>query len=128
MFACLAMQHFLIKPKVSMETFKKISFIDKIYGLSAIVTLVCGFLLWFVVGKPAIFYMKNAILHTKITLFFIMGLISIYPTFYFIKNRKLKVTEIEIPKKIIMFVRVELLIFIVLPLLANLMASGIGNK
>ena len=82
---------------------KRIPKIDGIYGLGAILVLVAGLLLWFAVGKPAQFYSRNWIFHTKLTMFVVLGLLSIYPTIFFLKNRKGDDldTEITVPKAVI---------------------------
>jgi putative membrane protein len=60
-------------------------------------------------------------------LFVIIGLLSIYPTVFFIKKRKGNPTElVTIPKSIFLMIRLELVLVFTIPLLAGLMAKGIG--
>jgi putative membrane protein len=62
-------------------------------------------------------------------LFLVLGLLSIYPTIFFLKNRKgddLK-SKIEVPNMVILFLRFELLLIIIIPILATLMSLGIGT-
>ena len=106
---------------------RRLATIDGIYGLNAILLLAAGFSLWFWVGKPAEFYSKNWIFMTKLTLFIIVGILSIYPTVFFLRQRKGDQNEtIQVPSKIKMVVRLELLILFSIPLLASLMSRGIG--
>jgi len=78
-------------------------------------------------GKPAVYYTKNWVFHTKITLFLLVGLLSIYPTVFFIKNRKGNSQEIvEVPGAVIWTLRIELTLLLIIPLLAGLMAHGVG--
>jgi len=127
MYAALNIEHFNLKPVISKDTLKRLGIIDAVYGISALVVLTCGILMWLSVGKPKEFYSKNMLFHIKMTLFFITGILSIIPTIFLIKNRKTDKEEIEVPKKIIMIIRIELLIFITIPILAVLMARGIGR-
>lgn len=124
----LTAEHLLLKPQLSRLEIKKLARIDGIYGLAAIVVVAAGLTLWFWVGKPAEFYDKNWILHTKVGLAVIVGLLSIYPTVFFIRNQKGPAEEIvEIPSNVKLLVRIELALMLVIPLLATLMAKGIGN-
>ncbi|EAR61990.1 DUF2214 family protein [Neptuniibacter caesariensis] len=126
----LIAQHLLIKPEISVKTLRKLASIDSIYGLSAVVTLLAGLALWLWVGKAAEFYTSNPIFHIKLTLFVLIGLISIYPTLFFIKTRRNTDRDsaelIKIPKGVVMTIRAEIAGLLVLPLLAVLMAQGIG--
>jgi putative membrane protein len=105
-----------------------LSRIDGIYGLAVVVLLVVGLTLWLGgYGKPTEFYSQNPIFHTKLALFGIIGILSIYPTVYFIKNRKGDPNEtLTVPKSIFWMLRLEILLLFVIPILAGLMAKGIG--
>lgn len=121
-------QHMLIKEQMTREEIKRISVVDGIYGISAVVVLGVGLTLWFLVGKPAGFYTSNWIFHMKLGLFLIVGLVSIVPTRFYLKNRKGTPTElVAIPKQLKMVIRLELLLLFLIPLLATLMANGIGS-
>jgi putative membrane protein len=120
-------EHLLISKKMDSKSFKKLVIVDAIYGMGAIATLVGGVLLWFVVGKPAEFYSTNLIFHIKLTAFLLIGLISIFPTVYFLRNRKAHFEYITLPKYIIKIVRIELCLLVILPLLATLIARGVGT-
>ena len=80
------------------------------------------------IGKPAAFYTENHLFLTKVGLFVIVGLLSIHPTIFFLKNQKGEDdTElVDIPKSIKIVLRIELLILFTMPLLATMMAKGIG--
>lgn len=122
----LVVEHLLLKAEMSAVEIKRIAIIDMIYGISAGVILITGLLLWLWVGKPTEFYSQNPIFHIKLTLFLTIGLLSIYPTVFFLKNRRTNTEVLAIPKAIIMIIRVELLLLLLIPLLAVLMAQGIG--
>lgn len=121
-------EHIMLKKVMIPAEMKKLAVVDLIYGISAILVLASGLTLWFAVGKPATFYNSNPIFHTKITLFLVVGVMSIYPTMFILKSRKSKAETIAVPKKIIMMLRIEILLLLIIPLLAVLMAQGYGMK
>jgi len=122
-------EHLLLKKQLSRREIARLSRIDAVYGFAAIVLLAAGLTLWLgSYGKPAEFYSKNWIFHMKITCFTAIGLLSIYPTVFFIKQRKGDPEELVIiPKSIFWMLRMELLLLAVIPLLAGLMARGVGS-
>jgi putative membrane protein len=122
-------EQFMISKTMLRSEIKRISIVDGIYGLGAVTVLIAGVALWFWVGKPAAFYTKNWIFHTKLTLFILLGILSIFPTIFFMRNRKGDEPGkiIEVPLYIIVLLRLELVIIIVMPLLATLMSIGIGG-
>ena len=124
----LASEHLLLKKELTRRELLRISRIDAVYGAAAITLLAAGLTLWLGgFGKPTEFYSKNWVFHTKITLFLTVGLLSIYPTVFYLKQSKGNPEErVLIPSKVIMMVRIELLILFIIPLIAGLMAKGIG--
>jgi putative membrane protein len=124
----LVSEHLLLKKELTRREISRLARIDSIYGVAALTLIAAGLTLWLGgVGKPAIYYSKNWIFHTKITLFVAIGLLSIYPTVFFIKQRKGNPDEVvNIPKSIFWMLRFELLFLFIIPLLAGLMAKGIG--
>lgn len=120
-------QHLILRGTVTRAIVGKAQKLDIAYAISVIVVLGTGLLQWLVVGKPADFYSSNPVFHTKLTLFLVIGLVSIYPSVYLGKNRKGDPDElVTIPPGIVWSVRVELLLLFLMPLLATLMARGIG--
>ena len=124
--AMLIAEHIMLKPSLPLDSLRKLARIDGIYGAAAFVVLMAGLLMWFSVGKPASFYTGNPIFLLKVSLFVIMGLLSIYPTVFIIRAARARTATIEIPRQIILLVRMELLLLCIIPLLAVLMAKGIG--
>jgi len=124
----LASEHLLLKKSLTRAEISRLSRIDAVYGIAAIALVAAGLTLWLgSIGKPAVFYSKNWIFHTKLTLFVVVGLLSIYPTVFFIKNRKGNGEEIvDIPASIFWMLRIELVLLFIIPLLAGLMAHGVG--
>lgn len=124
--SALVAEHLLLAPTLSKAQIKKIAIVDMIYFIGAIVALVAGMLLWFSVGKPPEFYTKNWVFHTKLTLFFLIAIMSIVPTLFFLKHRKTELESVDVPKKIIMVIRMELTLLVFIPLLATFIAKGQG--
>lgn len=132
LMAALLTEHTLFNKHLDENRIKSLAVVDAIYGISAVVVLVSGLLRWLVYEKGFDFYMQNPVFHTKLTLFVILAILSIYPTVMFLRFRKqLKRGSFEQPekkvvKRIQLFLRIELLIMLIIPLLAVLMARGIG--
>ena len=124
MFALLTTEHSLLKGSLEKKNLKKLIYIDAAYAISAVLVLVFGLGLWFWVGKPTGFYNDNWIFHTKVTLFVLVGILSIVPTRFLLKNRKAE--RADVPKPVVIAVRIELLLLCIIPLLAVLMANGVG--
>lgn len=124
----LVSEHLLLKPTLTRAEIARLSLIDAVYGIAAVSLLAAGLTLWLSgIGKPAVFYSQNWIFHTKLALYTIVGLCSIYPTVFFLKNRKGDAQErVTIPKAVVMLIRVELLLLLIIPMLAGLMARGVG--
>jgi putative membrane protein len=124
----LTAEHLLLKKTLTRAQIGVLARIDAVYGIAALTLLIVGLTLWLGgFGKPAVYYTKNWIFHTKITCFALIGFLSIYPTTFFIKNRKGDPQEtIDIPKRLIWMLRLELLLLVIIPLLAGLMANGKG--
>lgn len=124
----LVSEHLLLKSTLSRKEILRLSKIDGVYGLAVLSLLGVGMTLWLGgIGKPTEFYSSNPVFHIKLTLFVVIGLLSIYPTVFFIKQAKGDPIEmVAIPKSIFWMVRFELLILLIMPILAGLMAKGIG--
>ncbi|MEM1295685.1 MAG: DUF2214 family protein [Verrucomicrobiota bacterium] len=120
-------QHFWVKGQMSREQIGRLQLLDIVYAVSAVVVLATGFLQWLAVGKPADFYGKNWIFHTKILGFLVIGLLSIYPSVFLGKQRKGEPSEVvAVPSLVIWTIRAELVLLFMLPVLATMMARGIG--
>lgn len=121
-------EHLLLKKEMSRGELSRLSRVDAVYGLAALTLVTVGLTLWLGgYGKPTEFYSKNGVFHAKLTLFILVGLLSIYPTVFFIRSRKGDSAEVvKVPAIIFWLLRVELLLLSVIPLLAVLMARGIG--
>jgi putative membrane protein len=124
----LISEHLLLKKELTRQELDRLSRIDAVYGIAAVVLVVAGLTLWLgSIGKPAVYYTKNWIFLTKIGLFSLIGILSIYPTVFYVKSRKGNPEEeIQIQSAIFWMLRLELLLPFIIPLLAGLMARGVG--
>ncbi|HZE83723.1 MAG TPA: DUF2214 family protein [Puia sp.] len=124
----LVSEHLLLKKAISRKEIGRIAKIDAIFGIAALTLLAAGLTLWLdSVGKPSYFYSKNWIFHIKITLFALIGILSIWPTVFFIRERKGIADEIvQVPASIFILLRIELSLLFIIPLLAGLMSKGVG--
>lgn len=123
----LVSEHLLLKKEMTRREIARLAKIDAVYGLAALSLLIAGLTLWFgEVGKPSVYYSKNWIFHLKITLFALIGIASIYPTVFFLKNRGNTEERVILPGLIFWALRIELLFLFIIPLLAGLMSRGVG--
>lgn len=127
LMAAVLGQHLMLKATMTRAEIKQVQRLDIVYAVMVVIVLLTGFAQWFWTGKPADFYSSNPVFHTKITLFLIVGIISIYPSVFLGKGKKGDPEEIvTVPKGLIWSVRIELLLLFLMPLLATLIGRGIG--
>ncbi|MBB1520208.1 DUF2214 family protein [Aquipseudomonas guryensis] len=132
LFALLTGEHLLFKAQIDNTTARRLLRIDIAYGITAGLVLVTGAarVLWF--GKGLDYYLGNSLLHTKVGLFLLIGLLSIVPTLTFFNWRndllagKAPQISLAVAKRTIWVIRLELLLLVCLPFLASLMARGFG--
>jgi len=126
-FSSLVAEHLLLADKMPRKSIQRLSLVDAVYGIGAILVTTAGFLLWFKFGKPSDFYSNGWIIYVKLGVFGFIGLISLIPTFYFLAQRKGDPEEmVDIPRKMKIIVRIELTLLLVMPLLGAMLAQGIG--
>ncbi len=127
LIAAVLGQHLLLRAKMTRREIATVQRLDILYAIMVVIVLATGFAQWFWVGKPADVYSSNPVFHVKVTLFLIVGVVSAYPSVFLGKNKKGDPDElVAVPKLLIWSVRIELLLLFVMPLLASLMARGIG--
>jgi putative membrane protein len=123
---CLIIENIAVGAQLSAEDRSNLLKVDRVYGLSAAATLLAGLALWFGVGKPAEFYSSNPLFHAKLGLFTLAALISLLPTLFFWRARKSTDELVPVPRPVRWSLRVQLIILPTLPILAWLMARGVG--
>ena len=111
---------------------RRIQACDRWFGIFAAVVLVAGFLRDFYFEKGKAFYFSNPYFHAKLTLFVLVGLLSIYPTIRFIKwgaqtkQGPAPLVPAAEHARIMLMLRAELVLLLGMALCASLMARGVG--
>ena len=127
----LVAEHLLLRPGISGAALHRLRAVDGFYGGLAAATLVTGLMRMFWGVKGSAYYYSNPVFHTKVTLFVLIGLISIVPTVGFFRwsRAALKDAAFAPPpadvRRVQMLMRVQLLLLLLLPLLAAAMARGV---
>ena len=130
--AALAVEFILIRGELNLGTARKLQRIDMVFGLSSGVVLVVGLLLVFYFEKGASYYFHSAPFIAKLSLFVIVGLLSIYPTVEFaswgksLKQGQMPVLTGRKIASIRTIIHWELAAVVVIILCAALMAKGVG--
>lgn len=132
LFAALILELVLLRGVLTVENARKAVLADMMYGVSAGVLLVVGLGRVFHFEKGAYYYFHNWAFHTKLTLFVLVGLLSIIPTRELLRWRpalKAGQAPTVTPEKIKSMrtvIHVELAGLVVIMLMAALMAKGVG--
>jgi putative membrane protein len=133
LFAALVLELVLVRSTLTVESARKILLADMVFGISAGVLLLVGLGRAFHFEKGANYYFHNWAFHTKLTLFVIVGLLSIIPTREFLRWRaSLKAGEVPTVtpaklKRVRSVIHYELIGVALIMLMAALMAKGIGT-
>jgi putative membrane protein len=111
---------------------KRLQKVDSIYGLSAMLVLIIGFLRVYFFEKGSSYYFSNTFFWIKLGLFAIVGLLSIYPTIRFLKWKKIIQNDEDVElgdgeyRKIKMYLNLEVVGLVLILMSASLMAKGIN--
>jgi putative membrane protein len=130
--AALAAEFVLFRGNLSVESARKVMAADLVFGASAGAVLIVGFLRVFYFEKGAYYYFHSVPFIAKLSLFVVVGLLSIYPTVEFLSWRKAlnegRVPEVAVTKAraIRAIMHWELVGTVLIVLCAALMARGIG--
>lgn len=128
LFAALVAEHLLLAVRMTRAELARVAVVDAFYGISAVGALATGAVMLFWVGKGSAFYLGSWIFHLKLGLFFTAALISIWPTLKLIRLRRGDPADtVDVPKALIMCVRLELLLVALIPLTAVLAVAGYGR-
>ena len=111
---------------------ERLARIDAIYGMAAMLVLASGVArtVWGVKGSS--WYWTNPLLHIKLTLFVIVGVMSIFPTITYIRWRKQVRANGTLPaeaevRKTRRLVMIQAHILVLIPLFAVFLARGFGK-
>ena len=122
----LVIENMAIKPQITGEDARNLAKVDAVCAVSAVFVLLFGLALWLWVGKPSEFYSSNPLFHAKLGLFTLMFLCAIAPTVFYNKHSKSEEEVIEVPQLLRLLLRFQLVLLVLIPVLALLMARGIG--
>lgn len=111
---------------------ERLATVDRVYGIAAIAVLATGIARTLLGVKGTAWYWTNPLLHVKLTLFIVVGLVSIFPTLTYLRWRKtLRATgalpaaaEVAKTRKLVM---VQAHLIAVIPLFAVFLARGFGK-
>jgi len=132
LFAALVVELILIREVLTVGTARRLQVADMVFGISAGVLIVVGLLRVFYFEKGAYYYFHTWTFIAKLTLFLIVGLVSIVPTREFLSWRK-AVKQGQAPsvspdkvRSLRSIMHWELAGVVVIILMAALMAKGVG--
>lgn len=132
LFAALVMELVLIRDTPTVSVARRLQVADMIFGIAAGVLLVVGLLRVFHFEKGAYYYFHTWTFITKLSLFVIVGLLSIIPTREFlswrnaVKQGQAPSVSAEKLRRVRTIIHLELVGLVVIILMAALMAKGIG--
>lgn len=93
-----------------------------VQGAAAGVTGIAGALLWLGTGRPAVFFSDNPLFHAKLGLFALLVLLAL-PLLRALYGS----TAARLPRAVIFCIRLQTLVLLAIPVLAWMMARGIGH-
>jgi putative membrane protein len=127
LFACLGVEFFSVQKEMNRAKIKKLVLVDGLYGFSSLVILFSGFYMAFNTGKGEAFYFSGYTLYIKLAIFIAVGLLSIYPTVFFMKQRRGSEEEtVVLPELIKPIITAELLLVLTIPFFAVILANTPG--
>ncbi len=130
--ACLVYEFVAYRKELTVAEARRIQRVDLVYGIAAGLMIVFGLLRVYFFEKGPNYYLSNHVFWTKMALFVIIGLLSIYPTIRYIKwNPMLAEGKApEIPdaefKNIRLMLWLEMVGLVLILFAAPLMARGVG--
>ena len=131
-FGALMFERIILKTNLSKNETISIIIADVIYGLAGLAILITGILRVKYYGQGGAFYTSNPIFWVKVSLYIVIGLISLYPTTTYIlwaiplSKNKLPVISENLVKRFKVIILTELVGFSIIPFFATLMSRGIG--
>ena len=112
---------------------RRLATIDRVYGIAAVVVLASGVARTYWGVKGAAWYWHQPLLHAKLGLFVVIGLMSIKPTRAFIRWRKALDATGALPaadevKTVRRWVMIQSHLLILIPLAAVFLARGVMTR
>ncbi|RZL94191.1 MAG: DUF2214 family protein [Variovorax sp.] len=111
---------------------ERLAKVDLVYGIAAVAVLATGVARTWWGMKGTAWYWTNPLLHIKLTLFIVIGVVSIFPTLTYIRWRKTVRASGALPaeaeiRKTRKLVMVQAHLLAVIPLVAVFLARGFGK-
>nr|AUG32028.1 hypothetical protein PLO_011 [Paulinella longichromatophora] len=131
-FSSLIVGRTLIKANLNKYEVFLIIIADIIYGLSSLLILISGILRVLYFGRDSTFYTENPLFWWKVGVYLAIGGLSLYPTVTYIlwiiplRRGELPIISKQVIDRLCLILNIELLAFILVPLLATLLTQGIG--
>ena len=134
LFAFLTVQLVFIREPLDERLVRRLGRIDIAYFASAIAVLVTGFLRATLGAKGADFYFGYWPIYVKLALFLAVGVISVKPTLTFIRWKRMYEKDpswrVSADEQAMMrrLISIEVHIVALIPLVAVIMARGLGHS
>ena len=131
-FGALMFERIVLKINLSKSEAISIIIADVIYGIAGLAILITGILRVKYYGQGGEFYTNNPIFWVKVSLYIVIGLISLYPTTTYIlwaiplSKNKLPFISENLVNRFKLIIMTELVGFALIPFFATLMSRGIG--
>ena len=131
-FGALIYERIFLKVDLNRKEVINMIVADAIYGIAGLAIVITGILRVKYFGKGGEFYLNNPIFWIKVSIYIIVGLLSLYPTSRYIQwviplsKNELPIISDSIVKRFKFIISTELACFAIIPFLATLMARGIG--
>jgi putative membrane protein len=128
--SALAIEFALIRQELTLALARRVLLTDMVYGIAASALVVIGLLRVFFFEKGAAYYFHSHAFLLKLSLFVVVGLLSIIPTMEFLSWRgALKAGQVPVmePKKrgrVNAVIHAELAAIVIILLCAAIMARG----
>ncbi|MFN4361280.1 MAG: DUF2214 family protein [Hylemonella sp.] len=132
LIAALAAEFVLLRQPPSADWVRTLARVDQAYGAAAILLLAAGLARVAWGAKGADFYLQNPVFWGKVAVFAVVGLLSIGPTLRYPRWLRQLRTSGRLPEEAQVdetrrWVGGQLLLIVSLPVLAAMMARGIGS-
>ena len=131
-FGALLYERIFLKENLNRKEVINMIVADVIYGIAGLAILITGILRVKYFGQGGEFYLNNPIFWFKVSVYVIVGLLSLYPTTTYIlwaiplSKNELPIISDNLVKRFKFIISTELACFAIIPFLATLMARGIG--
>lgn len=133
LFAALVVELVLVREPPTAGSARRLLVADMVFGISAGILLVVGLLRVFHFEKGATYYFHTWTFHAKLTLFIVIGLLSIVPTRELLSWRaavrqgQAPTVSVQKLRTLRTVIHLELAGVVLILLMAALMAKGIGS-